>query len=182
MFGRFTFLRALFIWFFVTGIQRTLDEKGIIFGGVGIAEADAERMREINREVSLDSLVHNDLTSRGPLHLDEKSRMQHHNRDSASGQGHDKAVDVLDMPHEVCRTGALQGLFVHFNAYLVHIWYLLLQGLSSRPARPILTLSAGVPQRPRRTLSLYEAAVSVSPCHGVVGWHVADSRDKLGRP
>lgn len=30
----------------------------ILFGSVGFSDADAERMREINREIGLDAMVH----------------------------------------------------------------------------------------------------------------------------
>lgn len=36
----------------------TLEEMDILFGSEGTAEADKERMKEVNRQVGLDDLVH----------------------------------------------------------------------------------------------------------------------------
>lgn len=47
----------------------------ILFGSVGIAAADAERMREINKEVGLDDMVHGSVSAQGgngSHFLDEK--------------------------------------------------------------------------------------------------------------
>jgi hypothetical protein len=54
-FGALTTLGAGFIYFFVPETKSlTLEEMDILFGSVGVAAADAERMKEINREVGLD--------------------------------------------------------------------------------------------------------------------------------
>jgi hypothetical protein len=49
---------AAFVWFFVPETKRlTLEEMDVIFGSQGTAEADLERMRDINREIGLDALL-----------------------------------------------------------------------------------------------------------------------------
>jgi len=54
----------------------------ILFGSVGVAQADAERMREINKEVGLDDAVHGD--NQVPTYLDEKNTVEHKDVDSQS--------------------------------------------------------------------------------------------------
>jgi hypothetical protein len=65
-FGALTTLGAAFIWLFVPETKNlTLEEMDILFGSHGVAAADNERMREIEREVGLDRLVghgHHDAT------------------------------------------------------------------------------------------------------------------------
>ncbi|EKG21131.1 Sugar/inositol transporter [Macrophomina phaseolina MS6] len=57
-FGLLTFGGAAFIWLFVPETKNlTLEEMDILFGSEGTAEADKERMREVNREVGLEELV-----------------------------------------------------------------------------------------------------------------------------
>lgn len=57
-FGLLTFGGALFIWFVVPETKRlSLEEMDILFGSAGVASADAEKMREINREVGLEEIV-----------------------------------------------------------------------------------------------------------------------------
>jgi len=58
IFGILTFGGAAFIWFFVPETSRvSLEEMDAIFGGSGVARADAERMNEINAEIGLDKLL-----------------------------------------------------------------------------------------------------------------------------
>lgn len=74
-FGLLTFMGAAFIWiFFPETKQLSLEEMDILFGSVGFAQADAERMREINKEVGLDDIVHGSGAGRNePMTLDEKN-------------------------------------------------------------------------------------------------------------
>ncbi|EGO55371.1 hypothetical protein NEUTE1DRAFT_85607 [Neurospora tetrasperma FGSC 2508] len=54
IFGLLTYMGAAFIWFFVPETKRlTLEEMDIIFGSEGTAQADNERMEEINAEIGL---------------------------------------------------------------------------------------------------------------------------------
>lgn len=54
IFGLLTYLGAAFIWFYVPETKRlTLEEMDIIFGSEGTAQADNERMEEINAEIGL---------------------------------------------------------------------------------------------------------------------------------
>jgi len=58
VFGILTFMGAGFVWFFVPETKRlTLEEMDVIFGSEGTAQADYERMEEINREIGLDALL-----------------------------------------------------------------------------------------------------------------------------
>ncbi|KAI5917907.1 putative hexose transport-related protein [Camillea tinctor] len=58
LFGVLTFIGAGFIWFFVPETKRlTLEEMDVIFGSEGTAQADFERMEEINREIGLTALI-----------------------------------------------------------------------------------------------------------------------------
>jgi hypothetical protein len=58
IFGLLTYLGAAFIWFYVPETKRlTLEEMDIIFGSEGTAQADFERMEEINREIGLDTIL-----------------------------------------------------------------------------------------------------------------------------
>ncbi|KAI1800339.1 general substrate transporter [Daldinia bambusicola] len=59
LFGLLTFMGAGFIWFFVPETKRlTLEEMDVIFGSEGTAQADFERMEEINREIGLTAMLH----------------------------------------------------------------------------------------------------------------------------
>ena len=81
-FGVMIFLGSAFIWFYgqsniissffesssnkclVPETKRlTLEEMDIVFGSSGVAEADRERMAQINREIGLDSHLHGDQNS-----------------------------------------------------------------------------------------------------------------------
>jgi hypothetical protein len=58
IFGILTFMGAAFVWFFVPETKRlTLEEMDVIFGSEGTAQADFERMEEINKEIGLDTLL-----------------------------------------------------------------------------------------------------------------------------
>ena len=60
IFGILTFLGAAFVWFYVPETKRlTLEEMDVIFGSEGTAQADFERMDEINKEIGLDVLLRN---------------------------------------------------------------------------------------------------------------------------
>ena len=83
LFGFLTLIGAAFIWFFVPETKRlTLEEMDVIFGSEGTAQADFERMAEINREIGLDALLrasapggHADGRAETP---DEKKDVLHH--------------------------------------------------------------------------------------------------------
>ncbi|KAF9876565.1 hypothetical protein CkaCkLH20_05973 [Colletotrichum karsti] len=54
LFGLLTYLGAAFIWFFVPETKRlSLEEMDLVFGSEGTAQADFERMEEINTEIGL---------------------------------------------------------------------------------------------------------------------------------
>lgn len=58
IFGILTFIGAAFIWFFVPETKRlTLEEMDIIPGSEGTAQADFERMEEINKEIGLEAIL-----------------------------------------------------------------------------------------------------------------------------
>ncbi|RYP09339.1 hypothetical protein DL764_001386 [Monosporascus ibericus] len=58
LFGLLTFMGAAFIWFYVPETKRlTLEEMDTIFGSEGTAQADFERMEEINHEIGLTALI-----------------------------------------------------------------------------------------------------------------------------
>ncbi|KAH8647800.1 general substrate transporter [Xylariales sp. PMI_506] len=58
LFGILTSIGAGFIWFFVPETKRlTLEEMDVIFGSEGTAQADYERMEEINREIGLTAML-----------------------------------------------------------------------------------------------------------------------------
>lgn len=58
-FGILTFIGAGFIWIFFPETKGlSLEEMDVIFGSAGMAAADEDRMREIHREIGLDTAVH----------------------------------------------------------------------------------------------------------------------------
>ncbi|KAK4464314.1 putative hexose transport-related protein [Cladorrhinum samala] len=58
LFGLLTYLGAVFVWFFVPETKRlTLEEMDVIFGSEGTAQADFERMAEINAEIGLTQIL-----------------------------------------------------------------------------------------------------------------------------
>lgn len=58
LFGLLTYIGAAFIWFYVPETKRlTLEEMDVIFGSPGTAQADNERIEEINREIGLDRIL-----------------------------------------------------------------------------------------------------------------------------
>ncbi|KAJ6446970.1 sugar transporter [Purpureocillium lavendulum] len=57
-FGGLTAMGAAFVWYFVPETKRlTLEEMDVVFGSVGTAQADFERMEEINQEIGLTSMI-----------------------------------------------------------------------------------------------------------------------------
>jgi len=74
IFGLLTYLGAAFIWFYVPETKRlTLEEMDIVFGSVGTAQADMERMEEINKEIGLDrALGQLGRSGQSPVRQDEK--------------------------------------------------------------------------------------------------------------
>ncbi|CAH0047202.1 unnamed protein product [Clonostachys solani] len=78
IFGLLTSMGAAFIWFFTPETKRlSLEEMDIIFGSEGTAQADTERMLEINREIGLSALLEGSLSpipeDEAKSHVDEKS-------------------------------------------------------------------------------------------------------------
>ncbi|TDZ34286.1 Quinate permease [Colletotrichum spinosum] len=58
LFGLLTFIGAAFIWFVVPETKRlSLEEMDLVFGSEGTAQADFERMEEINREIGLSTIL-----------------------------------------------------------------------------------------------------------------------------
>jgi hypothetical protein len=73
---------AAFIFFFFPETKGlSLEEMDVVFGSHGFAAADAERMREINREIGLEQTVANE-----PLNdfVDEKTGAQHKEAETES--------------------------------------------------------------------------------------------------
>ncbi|KAI6779267.1 uncharacterized protein J7T54_000997 [Emericellopsis cladophorae] len=79
LFGLLTFLGACFIWFFVPETKRlSLEEMDIIFGSEGTAQADFERMDEINREIGLFDLINTGRLATRHSHDSEKKHPIEH--------------------------------------------------------------------------------------------------------
>lgn len=68
-------------WFFPETKGLSLEEMDVLFGSHGVAAADAERMREINREIGLEEKIASEPL---PGSIDEKSGAQHKEVESAS--------------------------------------------------------------------------------------------------
>ncbi|KAL8872296.1 MAG: hypothetical protein Q9174_002054 [Haloplaca sp. 1 TL-2023] len=59
-YGFMTLAGAIFLWFGVPETKRlTLEEMDLVFGSVGVARGDSERMGEINKEIRLDDVLRN---------------------------------------------------------------------------------------------------------------------------
>ncbi|KAK4508095.1 hypothetical protein PRZ48_001833 [Zasmidium cellare] len=83
LFGLLTFGGAFFIWWFFPETKGlSLEEMDILFGSVGFAAADAERMREINREIGLEEVVRSGSTVDGADVFDEKTGAKHQETES----------------------------------------------------------------------------------------------------
>ncbi len=81
-FGLFTFMAAAFIWIFFPETKGlTLEEMDVLFGSIGHAAADEERMREINKEVGLDDAVRGNSLSHS-INIDEKGGITKEGSDS----------------------------------------------------------------------------------------------------
>lgn len=75
IFGILTFGGAAFVWFFVPETKRlTLEEMDVIFGSEGTAQADFERIEEINKEIGLDTLLRGVGGGATGIVADEKDR------------------------------------------------------------------------------------------------------------
>lgn len=76
LFGLLTYLGAVFIWFFVPETKRlTLEEMDVIFGSEGTAQADSERMDEINAEIGLTRILRGSGSSAGDERDAEKEKI-----------------------------------------------------------------------------------------------------------
>lgn len=77
IFGCLTFLGAAFVWFLVPETKRlTLEEMDVVFGSVGTAQADHERMAEINREIGLDALLRDQAGAHGSDGIERTSSLE----------------------------------------------------------------------------------------------------------
>ncbi|KAK0712818.1 general substrate transporter [Lasiosphaeria miniovina] len=75
LFGLLTYLGAAFVWFFVPETKRlTLEEMDVIFGSEGTAQADFERMEEINAEIGLKQLLQSESRGEQAAVVSEKER------------------------------------------------------------------------------------------------------------
>ncbi|KAI7785889.1 sugar transporter [Diaporthe eres] len=76
LFGLLTYLGAVFIWYFVPETKRlTLEEMDVIFGSEGTAQADSERMEEINAEIGLTRILRASGSSAGDERDAEKEKI-----------------------------------------------------------------------------------------------------------
>ncbi|KAH7029856.1 general substrate transporter [Microdochium trichocladiopsis] len=78
LFGLLTTLGAAFVWFFLPETKRlTLEEMDVVFGSQGTAQADFERMAEINEEIGLTRFLNTNVPSGGrDVTSIEKSHVQ----------------------------------------------------------------------------------------------------------
>jgi hypothetical protein len=80
VFGILTFIGAAFIWFVVPETTRlTLEEMDTVFGSEGTAQADLERLDEINKEIGLDRILRGNASGSGAdgrLTPDEKLELE----------------------------------------------------------------------------------------------------------
>ena len=61
----FTFIGGLFVWFFVPETKGlSLEEMDEVFGSVGVAAADQQRMTEITKRIGLDAFDDDTLEKR----------------------------------------------------------------------------------------------------------------------
>ncbi|KAI0827510.1 general substrate transporter [Hypoxylon sp. FL0890] len=82
LFGLLTFMGAGFIWFFVPETKRlTLEEMDVIFGSEGTAQADFERMEEINREIGLTAMLQGIGGNSSTQDVEEKKEKVEHSQD-----------------------------------------------------------------------------------------------------
>lgn len=89
-FGLITFGGAIFVWLFVPETKTlSLEEMDLVFGSVGTAAADQERMRQINREVGLEDL----LRAHG-LGAGSGAGSPHPEKETREIVGHEKANDA----------------------------------------------------------------------------------------
>lgn len=66
IFGILTFIGAAFVWFIVPETKRlTLEEMDVVFGSQGVAQADLERMDDINNEIGLTDLLRGHASAAG---------------------------------------------------------------------------------------------------------------------
>jgi hypothetical protein len=74
-FGLLTFMGAAFIYFFFPETKGlSLEEMDNLFGSVGFAAADEERMREIAKEVGIEDAVRGTSISH-EINIDEKPHL-----------------------------------------------------------------------------------------------------------
>ncbi|KAK5130378.1 hypothetical protein LTR08_002170 [Meristemomyces frigidus] len=87
-FGILTFMGAAFIYFFFPETKGlSLEEMDVLFGSVGVAQADAERMREITKEIGLDEMVRHGSVQHEPTFLGEKNdHAEHKNVDDSHSE------------------------------------------------------------------------------------------------
>ncbi|PPJ56351.1 hypothetical protein CBER1_00709 [Cercospora berteroae] len=78
LYGGLTFMGAAFIWkFFPETKGLSLEEMDVIFGSKGVAQADTERMREIQREIGLEEVVRHGSVAQTHDPLNEKAGMKY---------------------------------------------------------------------------------------------------------
>ena len=84
IFGLLTYLGAAFVWFYVPETKRlTLEEMDVIFGSIGTAQADFERMDEINKEIGLESAIRGEHAPMAEKTSNEISEKEHESNEKA---------------------------------------------------------------------------------------------------